>query len=90
MISRFRRGVNEICAFMEFYAAQSGSLLPTFQDTLSVPSSRVKQSKKNDCLIFEDDPDRLSRNVGKNSILRCVKFQKSSDLSMYGLLKHCI
>ena len=32
------------CALLRFYAAQIGSLLPTFRDNLSVPSSRVKQT----------------------------------------------
>jgi hypothetical protein len=34
----------EICAFLGFYAAQIGSLLPMFRDNLSVPSSRAKLS----------------------------------------------
>ena len=37
----------EICALVEFYAASSGIFLPTFLDNASVPSSRVKQPKKN-------------------------------------------
>jgi len=45
-ISGSRRGVNEICALWEFYAAHNGSLLPTFRDHLSVPYSRVMQYKK--------------------------------------------
>jgi hypothetical protein len=43
----------ETFAILGFYAAQIGSLFPTFRDKLSVPSSRVKQSKKKfffDCL----------------------------------------
>jgi hypothetical protein len=34
--------LNEIFALLGFDAAQIGSLLPTFQDNLSVLSSRVK------------------------------------------------
>jgi hypothetical protein len=34
----FRREVNEKCAVLGYYAARSGSFLPTFQDNLSVPS----------------------------------------------------
>jgi len=45
-ISGFCRGVNEICALLGFYAAQSGSFLPTFQNNILVPSSKVKQPKK--------------------------------------------
>jgi hypothetical protein len=43
--------------------------LPTFRDNLSVPSSRVKKSKKKkerkDFMILEDGTDRLSQNVSK-------------------------
>jgi hypothetical protein len=43
--------------------------VPTFQDNLSIPSSRVRKSfevkKFLDFLAFEDGTDRLSRNVGK-------------------------
>jgi hypothetical protein len=42
VISGFRRDVSEICALLECYAAFSGSLVSTFRDNLSVPSSRVK------------------------------------------------
>jgi hypothetical protein len=60
MISGLRQGVNEICTLLRFYTAQNAGLLATFWDNLSVPSSRVKQSKKNDCLALEDDTDTLS------------------------------
>ena len=36
----------EICEFMGYYAASSGNPLPTFRNNVSVPSSRVKKSKK--------------------------------------------
>jgi hypothetical protein len=48
-LSDFRpppRPVYEICALLEYHAASSGSSVPTFRDNLSVPSSRVKKSKK--------------------------------------------
>jgi len=35
-----------ICALLGYCAAQSGNFLPTFQGDLSVPSSRVKKTKK--------------------------------------------
>jgi hypothetical protein len=38
--------VDEICALLGYYAALSASSVPTFRDNLSVPSSRVKKSKK--------------------------------------------
>jgi hypothetical protein len=37
---------DEICALLGYYAALSGSSVPTFRDNLSFPSSRVKKSKK--------------------------------------------
>jgi hypothetical protein len=36
----------EICALLGYNAASSGSPLPTFRGNVSVPSSRVKNSKK--------------------------------------------
>jgi hypothetical protein len=42
----WRRWPNEAFATAECYTAYVGSL-PTFRDSLSLPSSRVKQSKKN-------------------------------------------
>jgi hypothetical protein len=46
VISGLRRDVVEICAILGYYAASSGNPLPTFRDNVSVPSSRVKKSKK--------------------------------------------
>jgi hypothetical protein len=46
VISDFRRDIHEICALLEYYAALNGSPVPTFRNNLSVPSSRVKKSKK--------------------------------------------
>jgi hypothetical protein len=33
----------EICALLGYYAALSGSSVPTFRDNLSVPYSRIKK-----------------------------------------------
>jgi len=44
VMSRFRRGVYEICGVLGFYTADIGSWLATFRDSLIVASSRVKQS----------------------------------------------
>jgi hypothetical protein len=63
VISGFRCELNEICAVLGFYAASNGNFVPTFQDNLSVSSSKAKQSK-NTCFIFEDGTDRLSQKVG--------------------------
>ena len=46
MISGFRREVQEISAFMGYYAAHSGNSLPTFRDNVSVPYSRINRPKK--------------------------------------------
>ena len=43
MIPGFRREVDEKFVLLGYYAASSGNLLPTFQDNLSGPSSRVKK-----------------------------------------------
>ena len=42
LISGLRRGVDEICGLLGYYAASCGNCLPTFRDNVSVPSSRVK------------------------------------------------
>jgi len=44
LISGFCRDAFEICSIPRYYAAYSGSFLPTFRDNLFVPSSRVKKS----------------------------------------------
>ena len=46
VIYGFHRDVDENCAFMGYYAASSVNSLPTLRDNLSVPSSRVQESKK--------------------------------------------
>jgi hypothetical protein len=47
MISGFCHNANEIFTLLEFYTTLIGSLLPTCQGNLSVPSSRVEQFKNN-------------------------------------------
>jgi hypothetical protein len=54
----------EISALLGYYAALSGSSVPTFRDKLSVLSSCVKKFLILDFLTFEDGTDRLSQNVG--------------------------
>ena len=44
-ISGFRRGVVEALYFLGCYAAYVGGRLPTFRDSLSAPSLRVKKSE---------------------------------------------
>jgi len=33
-IARFHRGVNEICALLKYYLAQTGNSIPTFRDKI--------------------------------------------------------
>jgi hypothetical protein len=81
VISGFRRDVTEICALLEYYAAMSGSSVPTFRDNLSVPSSRVKKAnKKVFFLVFltlEDGTDSPETSV--QNYQRCVIPHKRSD-----------
>jgi hypothetical protein len=44
-------GIVEICALLGYYAALNGNPLPMFRGNVSVPSSRVKKSKKSADLI---------------------------------------
>jgi hypothetical protein len=39
-------GAVTISVLLGYYAASNGNPLPTFRDNVSVPSSRVKKSKK--------------------------------------------
>jgi hypothetical protein len=45
VISGFCHDVDEICTVLGYYTVMSDGSAPTFQDTISVPSSRVKKSK---------------------------------------------
>jgi hypothetical protein len=60
VISGFRRDADEICNLLGYYAASNGNLSPTFRDNVSVPSSRVKKSKKNIFLIKTVDMQSTS------------------------------
>jgi hypothetical protein len=67
MILGFRHDADEICTVLGYYTASNGNPLLTFQDSVSVPSSRGKKPKKNDLdsLTLEDGTSMLSRNVCK-------------------------
>ena len=53
------------------------------------PSHLRGSSSPRKCLTLEDWIDRLYRNVGnKTTILRCVTFQKSSDLKFANTFKY--
>ena len=76
MISGFHFEVDEVCAVLVYYAAYSDNSLPTFQDSLLVPSSRVKKAKKKafflKILTLEDGTDRLFQNVSQELPLDAV------------------
>jgi hypothetical protein len=42
LISGFHRDADEICALLGYYTTSCGNCLPTCQENLSVPSSRIK------------------------------------------------
>jgi len=46
MILDFQREVDENCALLVYYAASGGNSLQTFQDSLLVPSSRIKGPRR--------------------------------------------
>jgi hypothetical protein len=74
-IPGFRRDVGGICSPLGYYAGSSVNHLPTFRDSVSVPSSRAKKSKK-----------KLSR---KGIISwRCALSQKGAHLVLV-FLKPC-
>jgi len=56
-ISGFRCEAENKCAVLGYYAAGSGNFLQTFQDNLSVPSSRVNNPKITTtlCIITHKD-----------------------------------
>jgi hypothetical protein len=87
MILNFHCNADEICAPLGYNTVSSGNL-PTFQDNVSVPSSRVKKSKKSresklflDFLTLEDGTDRLSRNVGKGLPLDAALYLRRVHIS---------
>jgi hypothetical protein len=72
-----------ICALLRHNAASSGNPLPTFRD-VSVPSSRVKKSKKIfflDFLTLEDGTHTFSRNVGKGLPLDAALYARREEIS---------
>ena len=49
MISGFLHEVDENCALLDYYAACSGTSLPTFRDGLSITSSSVENKRFVNC-----------------------------------------
>ena len=102
VISGFSRDADKICALLQYYAAFSGCSVPTFQDNLSVPSSRVNKSKIKGFLLWLFDRWRWDRQVFpkrryRPTTQRWVIPQKSADLKGTYIcwfhkwnIKHCI
>ena len=64
VISGFRREVDENCALLGYYTANSGNFLSTFRGKILVPSS-AGFLRGGGFLNLENGTDKLSRNVGK-------------------------
>jgi hypothetical protein len=64
---------------------RSGNYIPTFRDIISVPSSRVKESKKKvfflDFFILEEGTDMLFRNVGTELQLYGASYPRRAKIS---------
>jgi hypothetical protein len=60
--SGLRRDIDEICALLGCYAAQSGNSLTTFRDNIFAPSLRVKKSKKAPRRLKEDRRSQVLRS----------------------------
>jgi hypothetical protein len=91
VISGFRRDADEICALLGYKAASRGNFLPTFRDNVSVPSSRVKNSKTPrflDILTLDDGTDTLSRNVGKGLPLDAALYPRRAQMLRWVHLQH--
>jgi hypothetical protein len=50
----FNHFFDKICALLRYYAAQNGNCAPTFRYNLSIPSSKVKKSKKTNYALKVD------------------------------------
>jgi hypothetical protein len=83
VISYFRHDVDEICALLGYYASSNGNPLQTFRDNISVPSSRVKKSKKKGPLDLEDVIDTLSRNVDKELPFDAGQYPRRAQTSSF-------
>ena len=52
-----------VCVLLDIYAAQVGSWLPTFQDNIKVPSSRMQQCSCTGLPDLEDVTDTASKHL---------------------------
>jgi len=81
VISSFRRDIDEICALLGHYAAQSGNFLPKFRDDLSVPSSTVNKSKNPSWICWPLKMGQIVRNVGKELPLCVAQYLRREHIS---------
>jgi hypothetical protein len=79
----------EIFALLGCYTTQIGSWLPTFRESIWIPSSMVKKSNFFlDCLVLQYVTDRFSRNVRNwPSMLHKIPKEWRSHLHRGGSLK---
>jgi len=85
VISDFRHEVYQICARLGYYAACSGTSLPTFRDNLSAPSSK----KLSDPCSKRWDRQTVSRDRYGITTIRRVTSQKNAYL-VPGLIVICM
>jgi hypothetical protein len=81
MISSSACHVNEICTLLGFYTAQKGNSVPTFRDNLTVPSSRIKQSKKS-----ADHRHTSQKHLGSRHWKMCRVHSWTMEPKRYGML----
>jgi hypothetical protein len=81
LISGCRHEAVENCAFLGYYAASSGNLLPTFRDNPSSPSSRVTEtSVRNYHYSLSNSPEER-RSKYKNGFLLLAVFSPWAGLA---------
>jgi hypothetical protein len=73
--------IAEVFALLGCYAAYVGSCLPTFRDCLSIPYSRIKQSKKSSSIGFSAE-----NKPGVIEVLRIARQIVLLRLKMDGIL----
>ena len=90
VISGFRRDVDEIWTLLGYYAAYNGSSVQTFRDNLSVPSSRVKKSRRSWLSSWASWPLKMGpKRLYRITTLHCVTSQKSAVPSLQILTPVC-
>jgi hypothetical protein len=86
LVSPWNRTLLENCALPSDYAASSGNFVPTFRDNLSVPSSGVKNPKREPLRMGPTGRPETSVRNHHYSLCNCVE-EGSSLLLRDGSLK---